>query len=340
MSGPLLNPRKPLAFTIRPPRARESAAILDVLLSSFGGWPRVEIGVEPIEHLRWKLSSSPSAMDHHRISEIDGRVASILIAWIQPAKVRDRVVSNIQATDFAVHADFQRRGLAEEFSRRLLAEDQSSDVRFGVTSGHPAMRRMRHLNRGGPRRTGKIVHVHSLKRSEASLPATAAGSGCNVRAVDRFDERIDNLWREASMPFDFILERKQDYMNWRYADRRAGSFSILIAENGDRLEGFTVIGSTDRKGVIADLLALPGHRDVVEALVNDATSLLWARGATRVDCWLPAEHPYEEVLRRAGFAPHREKSLSATVNNDAIDLAFLADQSAAVHITAGDTDLV
>jgi len=47
--------------------------------------------------------------------------------------------------------------------------------------------------------------------------------------------------RAVAAGFDFIGLRRMDHLNWRYADVRAGDFRITLAEENDRVLGFSVL---------------------------------------------------------------------------------------------------
>jgi hypothetical protein len=330
----------PLEFTRRPHREGDHVALLKLLDAAFERWPACEITVDRIDHLRWKLSS-PGASRLHRITEVDGRIASSTFCIVQEVKVRDRVLHGIQGVDSCVHPDYQRRGLVEAIIRYRAAnvDEQPCDIQFGVRSPHPAFQRIRGR---APDPVWPIANRLQALSMAGPGPGPPRGSaGCAIRVVERFDHHIDGFFEEAARPFDFIIARTKDYLNWRYADPRAGRFAIRVAEQGDELLGYAVGRVSHGKGYIADLLALPDRLDVVEALVNDAARYLWDAGVSRVDCWLPAVHPYRDVLERAGFAFRRfPTNLDVIQRTKDIDLSFLEDPAAAVHVCAGDTDLV
>jgi hypothetical protein len=53
---------------------------------------------------------------------------------------------------------------------------------------------------------------------------------------------VDDLWRQVSNRHDFIVERRRDYLNWRYLDPSAGQYVIKQAESDEgRLLGFCVL---------------------------------------------------------------------------------------------------
>ena len=62
-------------------------------------------------------------------------------------------------------------------------------------------------------------------------PPSETPRGCTLRRVESFDARIDDFWREASLPYRMIVARTKDYLNYRYADRRAPAPSASLSPN-------------------------------------------------------------------------------------------------------------
>jgi hypothetical protein len=313
-----------------------------MLRASFGAWPRVEIPVGPIDHLRWKLSCPPDALALHRLTEVDGKAASFVVCWTQLTKVGAQVVRSLQGTDRVVHPAFQQRGLAAAIGRWRSEHrhDQSTDIMFGVASGHPAMQRLDKRATTEAQAFANPVFVYSLAGAGTSRSLPALSGAAAVRAIDRFDSRVDDLWQAVSDTFDFVLERRREYMNWRYADSRAGRFKIWVVEAGEDLLGYAVAGLSSGQACLADVLARPGRLETVTALVGTATAWSREEGALRIDWWLPERHPYQDVRRRLGFVSRRERVLTVRNYNQGLDLAFMRDPAARIHVAAGDTDLV
>lgn len=145
---------------------------------------------------------------------------------------------------------------------------------------------------------------------------------------------------KASAAFDFIGSRRADYLNWRYADRRAGNFTLTLARTPDNILGFSVLGVSRGRALVADLLALPGRADVAASLIADSIRSARAAGAAAIECRLPRRHPYRQLLRRAGFFRSTYAACffePVGVPEDAI--AFLDDPGASVHFTLGDSDI-
>ena len=170
-------------------------------------------------------------------------------------------------------------------------------------------------------------------------PAKLAWS---IATLERFDDRIEGFFDEAARPFDFVIVRSKDYLNWRYCDPAAGRFTVRIAEEGDRILGYLVFKISEGTGYIADLLALPDRREVVRSLIEDALSVFRGAGVESASCWMISRHPYNGILRRYGFVDSR-KDVGfeyRTITVDGGEVEFLDDPRARIHLTHGDSDWV
>jgi len=166
-------------------------------------------------------------------------------------------------------------------------------------------------------------------------------SDWRLERTSRFDTRFDVFADEASTAFDFIGSRRADYLNWRYADRRAGNFVITLAETPDRILGYSVLSACRGRALVADLLTLPGRADVADSLIADSIRSARAVGAAAIECRLPKHHPYRPLLRRAGFfRTTKAASFFEAVGVPEDAIAFLDDPGASVHLTLGDSDTV
>lgn len=378
----------PSGCTARFSRDGDEPAIHAVLAATFERWPKAEIAVDPVDHLRWKLSNHLDVRHHHVVAELDGRIVGTQAVLVQPIKVNGRVLLSSQGFDVAVHPRYQSMGVRSRMNAFSLPDwDESWDMHYSLESGHPAEARIDEKNwdpaepraqrqnlldqRYFANQVEALVHplrslfaksgrdlrlsdspadlIRGISLSGLALfgrlrtaVAPPQAAGWTIRRVDQFDERFARFWEEASAPFAFILERTQAYLNWRYADPRAGSFTILIAEADERILGYTVLQCSYGRGYIADLLALPSQPDVAESLVRSALARFREAAVSSVECWSPRHHPYRQGLRRAGFlCKRRDISLRAQPELRTPErLELLDDPLAAVHVAIGDTDMV
>jgi ribosomal protein S18 acetylase RimI-like enzyme len=342
VSAPTLS--LPADWSPRPYRAGDEKQILNALLGAFGKWPTVDIDVPPIEHLRWKLHSHVLAPEHHMIAEVDGVVASARSLLVQPVRFQGEPRLAFQPVDLAVAPQFQGLGLTRRLrliELRKMRETYPSTfaIKLYIRSWHPAARRLREqIVAHGYAFGNRMI---ALERPNDTLPAQDPATAHTLRNVTAFDDRIDAFWREASRPFAFAVDRSREYLTWRY-DRRAGAFTITLAEDGEKLLGYAVTRTSRNVGYIADLIALPDRLDVARSLLSNALSSFARTDGHTVECWLPTRHAYQPLLRELGFTRSERKLRFryTPVGLTKEQLAPLRKSDTPVHITAGDTDLV
>jgi hypothetical protein len=327
---------------------------LDVLRAAFAGWPKIQISVPPLEHLRWKISSPFGGARYTLAAELDGRIVGWHSYIFQQVVVEGCLLRGRQGTDSSVHPDYQRSRIKTEM-RHLTMDNPRRDHQFtlGLASGHPAMKRIQ--QRWGRRARRYLANSiesltlrggNALDQARTLLARWRAApqppESVSIHQIASFDERVDSLWEAASPQFQVIVERRQHYLNWRYADPRAGNFRIMVAEEHGAIAGYIVTSSSRVRGFIADILVMPGRLDVVDMLVRHAVDNLQRPEIRDIECWTPRHHPYRRVLRARGFV-HKRRTvpLACRVSQGAnARMTCGDDPNAAVHITMGDTDIV
>jgi GNAT superfamily N-acetyltransferase len=340
-------PRLPPGWTPRHYRDQDLDGVLELLLTTFSRWPAAAIQVPAIDHLRWKMASHPGALQLNVVGEVEGKIIAWQCYWLQRVKVQERELLAKQGVDFCVHPDYQRLGIRRQLWQ--FAADtprRNFQVLFGPASTHPAMRRVEAELSPAPTSTvANVVQALVLEGSSPSGRLAAATQSAAIHEAERFDDRFDAFWEASSAPFDFACVRDSTALNWRYADERAGRFTILVAEDAGRIAGFAACKEPEAgRASIGDLLALPGREDIALGLLERATSRLFETGASKVEAWLPACHPYQDIFAASGFRP-RSRPVTfglrpALEYLSTLDMSFRQDPAAAIHISLGDSDLV
>lgn len=145
-----------------------------------------------------------------------------------------------------------------------------------------------------------------------AFSAKKPNRGINILAIERFDDDIEAFWESASRHYDFIVERRREYLNWRFCDKRGGDFTVKLAKEGDEILGYIVLCINRYLdgypiGYVVDLLTLPERMDAAEALILDAVDFFDDAGVNIVIYMTARGHPYQEAFRRRGFLDSRVK---------------------------------
>jgi hypothetical protein len=348
-------------------RRGDEDAIVALMLSSFDGWPPFAIGGTPREFLDWYFEPHSTTHGISLVVVIDGRIASASTRILRPALVGGMLHPARLGGYVATSPDFRGRGayrLLSDFGNR-----QPQDFAWHLTQVAEVMGI---TERRGFRALGNPFEVYVAMIGLPGLDrpvrpkglAKAAGYGgvalwgaarrlrrpaietCSVRRVTDFDVRVDELWKRAAYDFYFIPLRDAEFLNWRYCDPRAGSFTVCIAEEGSDLLGYVVLRTDKRRAHLVDMLVDPRRNDALQLLSEIALQESRAAGADSVECWLFGHHPYRDALERAGFVrfPARSKRLARQVRIESFgidrsSIAYLDSPLATIHLMEGDTDL-
>jgi hypothetical protein len=318
------------------------------------------------------MRSDPIAARHQWVAVVDEEIVAMMLRIVRRVRVegRDHVVR--EGVDAAIDPRYEGQRLFGAMLDQALTTPHRSeiDLNFSFTTNPRMLHRSRRL--GGrlinnpiqvlekPCRARAIVARRKGKHG-GRLPAPLAvlrielttawnrlrhppywrraKRAWSIDTLERFGDHTDRFFDEAARPFDFLVVRRQDFINWRYCDPAAARFTVRVAERRKR----PAPDSQDqRRGYIADLLALPGRVDVVRSLIDDALRIFREAGVERVNCWMIAWHPYNAVLRRYGFMDSGSK-IGFTHMADNLDdeaLAFVAEPGARIHLTHGDSDWI
>ncbi len=349
--------------TIRLASVDDAPAMLEVIQAAFGSWPPLQIDVPAVEHLRWKMTP-PGLNPPHDLLEIDGRLAGVRLHWQNRLQLHDLEFVAEAGADFAVHPDFQGRGLSRALSanirRRRTAEPMPS---ISFLSNAPQIRHMNepdyiqrpvftwvrslslrslaavhHRERGiGGLARAAAVALRGLARRRTARPA-----GSRIEVLEGFDDRFDALWERARRRYEITFFRNRTYLEWRFRRPASGNSVILALLRGEELLGYAVVKRSWERGDLLDFLADPAEPEAEAALFDAAIEQLNELGANDVTCWLPAGHHVEPSLRRAGFAVVGTQTLlmGSPTNGETPPeaLAILDDGSRSIHMTMSDFD--
>jgi hypothetical protein len=149
------------------------------------------------------------------------------------------------------------------------------------------------------------------KISNSFKPSIEKNYSYQIIHIESFDESINSFWDRVKDSYDFIIERRREYLNWRYCDPRLQGYKINIAQDeyGD-IKGYIVYKINDYVeeysiGYIVDILSLGNCLDVQYGLIQNAVDYFRENKVNVVNYQLVAENPTKDMLNRFGFIDSR-----------------------------------
>ena len=306
-----------------------------------------------------------------------------MLRWQSWVHLRGELFRSDWAADTAVHQSAQGRGVAGALRRAgiertrhdRLADFDTSPVHEKVlhmqrdehTVRRPLNVWLRPLNpwafaldrlrasRGRPpspaRLRAALRLLRGARRTAAPAPEPTRGAiPRTIEAVDTFDDRATALWDRVAAGYDLARRRDAAWLNWRYADPRAGVISAYQLTEGDRLLGFAAFRRNHRDGTLLDLVTDPDESTasggsaasgVATPLLHRGLDDLRRAGCRAVRTLLPPGHREAAALTAAGFHPTATRALEfqrRRGRNLPALLEVAADPNAAIHVTPGDFD--
>jgi hypothetical protein len=279
-----------------------------------------------IKHWVWECEKNPLGK-HIWIAECNGKMVAHLLYIPVDLKVGKEIFRSVIVTHAMTHPNFQGKGL----QRRLQAVSREELVKEGiyVLFWWPREIFYRHRRKESDYLVCKIpvmekfldtdefmeevtrsrflakcisIWLNPILRVFFGSKKNPVNENLKIKEITRFDDRINDFWEDVSRNFSIIVVRKKEHLNWQYFQRPNSNFKVLLAEEDEKILGYIVFTSEDKKGFVADLLAYPHRPDVAQSLITIATKQLREENVHRIFCqMLKLNNPYYRILRANSF---------------------------------------
>jgi len=145
--------------------------------------------------------------------------------------------------------------------------------------------------------------VSPFEDSFCSLPSRRHA----VTKTERFGEEIEALGQRLSGKYPIAVERRTDYLNWRYADHPKFRYSILVSRKGKAVRGYIVFRlerAIEEKGsgqyLVGRIVDLMASDDAELDLLSGAVDYIRQKGAIMADYFCTGRF-HGTTLEKLGF---------------------------------------
>lgn len=142
----------------------------------------------------------------------------------------------------------------------------------------------------------------ALATVDAGLGVALRAAGLRVERVDRFDERVDEVWAAAAPDYPILVKRDAASTGWRVDGHpdSEGLHHLYLTRRG-RTTGYVAFRMAIRGSLpVAQVVDFLAPRRQVPALLTAAARESRQLGATALVCATKCE-PLDRALRLAGF---------------------------------------
>lgn len=291
-------------------------------------------------------------------------------------KVGDKIRLGMLALDSMVHPDYQRQGMFTKLTTRTYeaVTEQGTPLVYSFPNRNSHYVYAHKLGRTDlcgrlplfvkildvKRVLSKRIRNMVLLSGAAPLARIALGlfyafrggalpAGCRLEKITRFDDSVNDLWEKAAAPFEILVVRDKEYLNWRYVENPTEDYVLFVVKRHDETVGYIVLKCENRFGLqigfIVDMLMIPDEPGIGRGLISEAVEYFRKQHMDMVGCLVLEHVPYAKFLKDNGFVIVPEKlfpqelHLSVRRLSDEYSDPFITD-SKNWFITWGDHDVI
>jgi GNAT superfamily N-acetyltransferase len=322
---------KDLGYYVRLYEPGDEEEIIELLKTSFPEWKEIR---SPIEYWKWKYIENPLG-SIIVVADWNGKIVGVVHRLNLNIKTDEKTFSNY-GDDVTVHSDYRKKGIYKNMIKYTeeLSKEKKITLNFGISiSDYTVSMAEREGYVFFPFTISHMIQIRDvrmhfkkrpvennllaifgfsvlklLNRIKRSLKQTEIQSEFRIENILRFDERINGFWEKIQENYQFIIEKKQEYLNWRYCDPRSsnkGRYFIKQAEKQEKILGFIVLETKEKddyiEGYVVDLLAHSGRIDVARKLLEEACLFFQKLNINVVHYRVVQNHTYQALFRELGF---------------------------------------
>lgn len=325
-------------FTIRPYRAGDETAILDLFEQSF--YHR-----RPIEHWRWKFQHDPYGNERITLAfDADAQLVGQYTGY--PVIFRDRgcdaVAHQIGDTMTAVSVRNVGRGPTSILARTTYDFydrwcEGSVEFNYGFNVGNIQKFCERFL---------RIIRVESVPyvvRDLRTHPVSRISRweryarGYHLELVSRPTREFDSFFDRVASQYGFLLRRDRQYLQWRYFDCPDIEYHLVAIRKWGHLAGWMVFRIRDGRFTLGDLLVDADFSDAFEVLLRHVVP---SHPVESIEAWLPPRPDwFARLLELEKFERRQDPNDLALMCAPFVKAEAIARMRESLYYTWGDSDL-
>lgn len=302
--------------------------IVPLLIEVFDDW---QILSNPMEYWKWKYKDCPTGPTYIVVAEYEGKIVGADHAIRIKIKEKQQEITGLYGLDGMTHADYRRRGINNGLRDYKINYMQKEKIQMNYAyTDNPILIKMHgKKHKIFPYKYKQTIRILNPKKHLAAKntknphlkqlyyqlnniiyknPPKEKTKNLILKHIKAFDDRINNFWQEEAEKYEFIPLKNKQFLNWRYADPRAGEYTIIQAECENEIQGYIVLKIIERtkgypEGFIIEISSKQ-DKEVISSLSASALEFLDPK-VNAIRALTINNHPIDRVLTKFGFVDTR-----------------------------------
>ncbi len=354
----------------------DEEGILHLLTKAFGGWPRHNIDTSVLDHWLWKYPENPLSENIISLCLDGKKIIGCQHTWQMNIKIGNNIYKAARSCDSAVDSDYRRMGIYTKMKKNQEEIMEKSNIKFhfGVSLNPILLQRAKKIGRRPfPYEVHKFVKIYDMKKVIEYMGDINSTkiigynileflnnvkmmfmrknllNNIDVRVIDRFDDQIDSFWDDVKSHYSFSVEKRMNYMNWRYCHQKGMTYKVFAAYRDGVLLGYLVsfINYSDKGrpvGYIVDCLSRQESPEAVFQLLEKSLAHFESHNVIMVDWRIIVGHLNSRIAENFGILDTRSQALFGYDPNPKVlaeDMALLQKRiKGRIHFTYDVCDYI
>ncbi len=290
----------------------------------------------------WQYIRNPDGRPEVWLAEDGEKIIAHYAAIPHDLSISGQARIGYMVQDVMTHPDYRERGIYNQMS--IEATKVLCNQKHPLNYTFPNEYSLHAFLRNGWVKAFRIPLLINTRIGTYSRECHNAVGNVHLTQVSSFEKDADEFALQIKGIFKFAISRSSGYLNWRYAEKPGGQYTLYIAREKKEIVGILVlkkfIESRDFiKTHIIDLLVLPGADDILRLLYSKALDFSIQQNSDELSYWLPDYHPYFQICQEFGFEKREvERYFVVFARESAISLGE-ASNPGNWHLAMGDSDV-
>ena len=323
------------SYEVRFAEDGEEKQIVDLLSSIFFEWKAR--GDKAIDHWYWMYKDNPIGPCNIVVSVYKDDVVGVAHDFHTYFKIGDDIRKTLYGTDVAVHLEHRRKGLHNRMTEFRKKHREGFGFHYGYSTNKILIDRSIRKRKEGDdpaflfpvdinryllvhdvdlhlekkevdqawiKKQGYIIQQLSSKVRSSFFGSMRENGDLEIITNENFDD-VEAFWDTIKSKYDVITKKDQQYLRWRFCDKRAGEYYIFSARMNGVFYGY-VVASIDHEnptypmGNIIDFLTLgDSGRDLY--LLQESLNYLSEMGINAFNVYAVKGSHMSQLLMSMGF---------------------------------------